>query len=200
MSSWSKSGEHNLPLPVLWWSQFARTMYHVSLYVPQPPDRYRHKPIFAASHFREWKLHSTSHILCHLISNTTFITKIPYSKVHGVNMGPTWVLSAPDGPHVGPMNLAVRDFTMDRLSANLQPPENSIEELVKCSETPLCTRANYVLCHDWRCHVFICLHAIIKYVCASVRMIGINTLDGKSASVANVLYRCVIVYFVWCAM
>ena len=23
-------------------------------------------------------------------------------------MGPTWVLSAPDGPHVGPMNLAVR--------------------------------------------------------------------------------------------
>ena len=23
-------------------------------------------------------------------------------------MGPTWVLSAPDGPHVGPMNLANR--------------------------------------------------------------------------------------------
>ena len=33
---------------------------------------------------------------------------IPQSKVHGVNMGPTWVLSAPDGPHVGPMNLAIR--------------------------------------------------------------------------------------------
>ena len=28
--------------------------------------------------------------------------------VHGANMGPTWVLSAPDGPHVGPMNLAIR--------------------------------------------------------------------------------------------
>ena len=25
-------------------------------------------------------------------------------------MGPTWVLSAPDGPHVGPMNLAIRDL------------------------------------------------------------------------------------------
>ena len=25
-----------------------------------------------------------------------------------VNMGSTWVLSAPDGPHVGPMNLAIR--------------------------------------------------------------------------------------------
>ena len=33
----------------------------------------------------------------------------PDSKVHGANMGPTWVLSGPDGPHVGPMNLAIRD-------------------------------------------------------------------------------------------
>ena len=32
----------------------------------------------------------------------------PDSKVHGANMGPTWVMSAPDGPHVGPMNLAIR--------------------------------------------------------------------------------------------
>ena len=33
----------------------------------------------------------------------------PYSKVHGANMGPTWVLSTPDAPHVGPMNLAIRE-------------------------------------------------------------------------------------------
>ena len=32
----------------------------------------------------------------------------PDSNVHGANMGPTWVLSAADGPHVGPMNLAIR--------------------------------------------------------------------------------------------
>ena len=32
----------------------------------------------------------------------------PDSKVHKANMGPTWVLSAPDGPHVGSMNLAIR--------------------------------------------------------------------------------------------
>ena len=32
----------------------------------------------------------------------------PDSKVHGANMGPTWDLSAPDGPHVGPLNLAIR--------------------------------------------------------------------------------------------
>ena len=30
------------------------------------------------------------------------------NKVHGANMGPTGVQSAPDGPHVGPMNLAIR--------------------------------------------------------------------------------------------
>ena len=32
----------------------------------------------------------------------------PDSKVHVANMGPNWVLSAPDGPHVGPMNLAIK--------------------------------------------------------------------------------------------
>ena len=34
---------------------------------------------------------------------------IPDSKIRGANIGPTWVLLAPDGPHVGPMNLAIRD-------------------------------------------------------------------------------------------
>ena len=29
------------------------------------------------------------------------------AKFMGANMGPTWVLSAPDGLHVGPMNLAI---------------------------------------------------------------------------------------------
>ena len=38
-----------------------------------------------------------------LVSNSS-----PDSKVPGANMGPTWVLSAPDGPHVGSMNLALR--------------------------------------------------------------------------------------------
>ena len=35
---------------------------------------------------------------------------IPDSKVHGANMGPTWVLPSPGGPHVGPMNLAIRVY------------------------------------------------------------------------------------------
>ena len=37
-----------------------------------------------------------------------FFIVVPDNKVHRANIGPTWVLSAPDGPHVGPMNLAIR--------------------------------------------------------------------------------------------
>ena len=33
----------------------------------------------------------------------------PDSKIHGANNGPICVLSAPDGPHVGPMNFAIRE-------------------------------------------------------------------------------------------
>ena len=36
----------------------------------------------------------------------------PDRQVHGANMGPTWVLSAPDGPHVGPMNLAMKEVIL----------------------------------------------------------------------------------------
>ena len=42
--------------------------------------------------------------LTHKWSNLHF----PDSKLHGANMGSTWVLSAPGRPHVGPMNLAIR--------------------------------------------------------------------------------------------
>ena len=38
-----------------------------------------------------------------------FHNKLPDSKVHGANMGPIWVLLAPGGPQVGPINLATRD-------------------------------------------------------------------------------------------
>ena len=36
------------------------------------------------------------------------INDFPDCKVHGANMGPTWVLSAPCGPHIDPINLAIR--------------------------------------------------------------------------------------------
>ena len=37
------------------------------------------------------------------------IDNSPDSKVHWANMGPTMALLAPDGPHVGPMNIAIRE-------------------------------------------------------------------------------------------
>ena len=42
----------------------------------------------------------------------------PDSKDHGAKMGPTWVLSAPSGPHVGPMNLAIGDEAIPRNSGD----------------------------------------------------------------------------------
>ena len=39
----------------------------------------------------------------------------PDSKVHGAYMGPSWVLSAPNGPHVCPSNLAIR-VSMDYIT------------------------------------------------------------------------------------
>ena len=39
--------------------------------------------------------------------------RYPDSKFHGANMGPTRVLPAPDGPHVGPMNLGYRVDTKE---------------------------------------------------------------------------------------
>ena len=45
---------------------------------------------------------------------TQLLFTSPDNKVHGANMGPTWLLSAPDGPHVGPMNLAIREGALLR--------------------------------------------------------------------------------------
>ena len=37
----------------------------------------------------------------------TLVLSHPDSKLHGANMGPTWVLLSPGGPHVGAMKLAI---------------------------------------------------------------------------------------------
>ena len=47
-----------------------------------------------------------SHMTQHFVNA---VVNIPNSKVHGANVGPTWVLSASDGPNVGPMDFAIRD-------------------------------------------------------------------------------------------
>ena len=48
---------------------------------------------------------------CSKNATVTVLSAIyPDSKVHEANTGPTLVLSAPDGPHVGPMNFAIREY------------------------------------------------------------------------------------------
>ena len=47
-----------------------------------------------------------------MIKKTIYTHRYSDSKVHGPNMGPTWVLSAPYGPHVGPMNFAIIVFCL----------------------------------------------------------------------------------------
>ena len=39
-----------------------------------------------------------------------FIRSFPDSKVHGDKMGPIWGPQDRDGPHAGPMNLAIWDY------------------------------------------------------------------------------------------
>ena len=41
-----------------------------------------------------------------------YILDYPDSKVHGSNVGPIWGRQDPGGPHDGPMNFAIRVFTV----------------------------------------------------------------------------------------
>ena len=51
-----------------------------------------------------WIMHRECNELAPMMQ---LIQLYPDSKVQGANMGPTWVLSARDGPHVGPMTFAI---------------------------------------------------------------------------------------------
>ena len=64
---------------------------------------------------KQFNSYSLGTILTVFITNKSCSTILPDSnnnnpdsKVHGASMRPTWVLSAPDGPHVSPMILAIR--------------------------------------------------------------------------------------------
>ena len=60
----------------------------------------------------------------------------PDSKVHVANIGPTWVLSAPGGPHVCPMNLAIRvtiQINTAKLSSRFQVVRRNYSKwFIKC--------------------------------------------------------------------
>ena len=61
----------------------------------------------------------------------------PDSKVHGANMGPTWVLSAPNGSHVVPMNLAIREVLLIYIFPTIiSPAPASLATMVKHAGWP----------------------------------------------------------------
>ena len=52
------------------------------------------------------------------VMERTFTHLYPDNKVHGANIGPNWVLSAPVGPYAGPMNLAIRVYILNMSERN----------------------------------------------------------------------------------
>ena len=61
--------------------------------------------------------HNVKYYISNVLFSSTFARIVsrcfdnPDSTVPGANMGPIWVLSAPDGPHVGPRNLTGGEAT-----------------------------------------------------------------------------------------
>ena len=75
----------------------------------------------------------------------------PDNKVHGVNMGPTWVLSALVGPHVGPMNLAIR-FGMCGILMSYDKTNTSVMyNPGLCWITTTCLVCDMILKHTKHC-------------------------------------------------
>ena len=59
----------------------------------------------------QWKvINDHNKILWNTLLYLLSIGYFPDSKIHGANMGATWGRQDPGGPHVGPMNLAIREL------------------------------------------------------------------------------------------
>ena len=86
-------------------------------------------------------------------SSSLFSTNAyPDNKVHGANMGPTWVLSAPDGSHVIPMNLAIIVLS-DTWKPSTPKPTQNATTFQDPTDTAVCalkaSRGDHD-CHHWR--------------------------------------------------
>ena len=116
----------------------------------------------------------------HVVENCVYIT-FPESKVHGTNMGPTWVLSVPDGPHVGPMNLADR-VVLER------GPVSRVSSFISCcvQNAELLYEATgsivFHLCHIYLLHLscrsptMSCPYAVLLYTVMSSPVLSCTVL------------------------
>ena len=76
------------------------------------------------------------------ILGALFIDLNPDSKVHGANRWPTWAMPAIDGPHAGPMNLAIREYMyIEVYEHKIQPrhgiDSNHLYKLLRINTTPM---------------------------------------------------------------
>ena len=102
----------------------------------------------------------------------------PDSKVHGANTGPTWVMSAPDGPHVGPMNLAiwvVHNSAFNHGCCNGREPSFSLDMIKSLLRYLM---AYIILSLSW-----------VKWAPLSIRTPPDNTLKGGSTNILRDLQR-----------
>ena len=92
----------NITTIIRWWqSLYSLFMWYVTVFIGHSVARliniittaYCLLKYFIFS-WCDWRMFEVISLLVRFI-----VSHIPDSKVHGANMGPTWVLSAPDGPH-----------------------------------------------------------------------------------------------------
>ena len=117
--------------------------YFIAIYGRQTP---MWTTIILTSHGRQsFSNHGQLDRLSHSLFN-------PDSKVHGANMGLTWVLSDPAGSHVGPMNLAIRE-------PNNKENIKALHYWMLCKRNPTLDSPHTRLCNaerismSWRHHV-----------------------------------------------
>ena len=85
---------------------------------------------------------------------------IPDSKVHVAHMRPTWDLSAPGGPHIGPLNFAIRDGNSGKWELSLQGPV-SINIKTTFRDTGISIMKVRQL---WDCLIFIMnIHLLVRW-------------------------------------
>ena len=77
-----------------------------------------------------------------------FYSENPDSKVRVAKMGPTWVLAAPGGPHLGPANLAIRELMMLRCSTTGAASSSAIVTPTESDYLFMSDLLSYV-CADW---------------------------------------------------
>ena len=98
---------------------------------------------------------------------SVYIHGVPDSKVHGANMGPTWVLSAPDGPHVGSTNLAIRGDSLHMYTC-IQP----------CSDT---CYGKHIVSVWWKLTVIKIQKFVFQSICHYPTTILVGNLNFRTA-------------------